>query len=76
MAEVNQYLGEAAMAEESDPLAYWKGHSNMYSTLAKLAVNYLTVMASSASVERTFSIARKVFLQTGVGSQTKTLRLS
>ena len=49
------------MAEESDPLTCWKGHSNMYSTLAKLAVKYLTVMASSASVERTFSIAGKVF---------------
>ena len=49
------------MADESDPLTYWKGHSNMYSTLAKLAVKYLTDMASSASVERTFSIAGKVF---------------
>ena len=33
----------------------------MYWTLAKLAIKYLTVMASSASVERTFSIAGKVF---------------
>ena len=61
MVEVNQYLGEAPMSQESDPLAYWKGHTNIYPTLVQLAVKFLTVMASSASVERTFSIAGKVF---------------
>ena len=32
----------------------------MYPTLVKLAVKYLTVLASSASVQRTFSIVVKV----------------
>ena len=61
MVEVNQYLGEAPLSQESDPLAYWKGHTNIYPTLIKLAAKFLIVMASSASVERNLSIAGKVF---------------
>ena len=53
MNELKQYLGEAPLAEESDPLTYWKGNSLIYPNLCQLAVKYLTIMAVSApAVER------------------------
>ena len=43
----------------TDPANFWKEHQ--YQVLAKLAKEVLAVPASSAPVERLFSIAGKVF---------------
>ena len=75
MNELNQYLGEVPLAEESDPLEYWKGHLLIYPNLCQLAVKYLTIMASSAFVQRSFSIAGKVFRLDRCHLTTKTLRM-
>ena len=56
-----KYLGQPCLADDSDALAFWKGHVNTFPSLAKMAMIYLNVPASSAPVERTFSIAGKVF---------------
>lgn len=57
--EVCTYLSEAC--EQTDPLKYWKEHCDKYPTLAILAKKYLCIPATSAPVERLFSIAGKVF---------------
>ena len=43
------------------PLQYWKENQSTYPDLAKLACCYLHIPASSAPVERIFSIAGRVF---------------
>ena len=47
--------------ESTDPLLFWKLNENRYKELSKLARKYLGVLASSAAVERMFSIAGHVF---------------
>ena len=47
--------------ECSCPLLFWKINENRFKELSKLAKKYLGVPASSASVERMFSIAGHVF---------------
>lgn len=59
--EVEQYLSQPAIDEDMDPLAFWREHRNQFPTLCKLASKYLSLPASSAPVERLFSIAGKVF---------------
>lgn len=59
--EVQTYLNQPCLSDDSDTMAYWKGHKDMYPHIAKVAKRYLAVPASSASVERAFSIAGKIF---------------
>ena len=59
--EFQRYLSQPCISEDRDVLAYWKDHRETFPTLAKLAQKYLSVPASSAPVERIFSIAGKVF---------------
>ena len=59
--EIQTYLNEPCLSDDSDAMAYWKGHEDMFSHIAKVAKRYLAVPASSASVERAFSIAGKIF---------------
>ena len=60
-AEVQQYLSEPCIADNADSIQYWQGQMVNLPTLAKLAKRYLSLQASSAPVERIFSIAGKVF---------------
>ena len=59
--EVELYFSEACLEEDADPLSYWKRHSRTYPALARIAPTYLAIPASSAPVERLFSVAGKVF---------------
>ena len=58
---VEEYLLSPCLPQEEDPLEFWKLNQVKYSPLAKLAPQFLCVPASSAPVERLFSIAGKVF---------------
>ena len=55
--EVEMYFSEACLEEDADPLSYWKRHSRTYPALARIAPTYLAIPASSAPVERLFSVA-------------------
>jgi hypothetical protein len=46
-----------------DALSFWKQHSNTFPFFASLAKKYLSVQASSAAVERMFSISGNIFSQ-------------
>ena len=58
---IDDYLTSPCMTEDTDPLSFWKLNENKYPALAKLAPIFLCIPASSAPVERLFSIAGKVF---------------
>ena len=53
IGELDKYLSHPRLSEDDDPLVYWNLHQTALPTLAKLA--------SSAPVERLFSIAGKLF---------------
>ena len=59
--EVNKYLNLPCITEEENPLDYWKEEKDTFPVLSSLACKYLCIPASSAPVERLFSIAGKVF---------------
>ena len=59
--ELDLYLSEDEEDHKCDIMAYWKSHSKKFTTLSKMAVTYLALPASSAPVERLFSIAGKLF---------------
>ena len=62
-AEMEEYLSQPCTCTDmkSDPLAYWKAQQSNYPILSKLACRCLSVPATSAPVERLFSIAGKTF---------------
>ena len=60
-AELYAYVTEPILDESTDPLLYWKLNATKYPSLCKVALEYLTIQASSAAVERIFSIAGKIF---------------
>lgn len=60
-SEFLEYTLEPLSNDDSDPLQYWKQRENKFPNLAKLARKYLTICASSAPVERLFSVAGKFY---------------
>ncbi|KAG0718305.1 Zinc finger BED domain-containing protein 4 [Chionoecetes opilio] len=60
-SQVEAYLAQPNLSEDSDPLVYWEQNRTNYPDLAILATQYLAIPASSAPVERLFSVAGKVF---------------
>lgn len=59
--EVDNYFSVPILPEDEDPPIFWEKNQNLYPTLSQLAEYYLSVPASSAPVERLFSIAGKIF---------------
>ena len=59
--EVSDYLSQPCTDSKSDSLEYWRAQQHNFPRVAHLASKYLSVSASSAHVERLFSIAGKVF---------------
>ena len=59
--ELDLYLSEDEEGHKCDIMAYWQSNAKKFPTLSKMAVTYLALPASSAPVERLFSIAGKVF---------------
>jgi hypothetical protein len=58
---INEYLLVASKTQITDPLVFWKQYSTSFPLLANIARKYLSVQASSAAVERMFSIAGHIF---------------
>ena len=56
-SEIDEYIREPCSDMEDNPLEYWKINNEKYPKLATLCEKYLSVPATSAPVERLFSIA-------------------
>ena len=59
--QIDDYYNAPLLEEPADPQQYWKENQFIYLDLAKLVCSYLHIPASSAPVERIFSIAGRVF---------------
>lgn len=59
--ELPVYLSTPCLAESTHPLMFWKENQNSFPNLSVLACKYLAIPASSAPVERIFSVAGKIF---------------
>ena len=53
--ELNAYMRVQQVANDTDPLMWWKQHQEEFPRLARMARQYLSVPDSSASPERLFS---------------------
>ncbi|CAG2185495.1 unnamed protein product [Mytilus edulis] len=58
-SEMDDYLSDNCIDMSKDPLLYWHSNCQRLPRLAKLAVQYLAIPATSAPVERLFSTAGK-----------------
>ena len=54
--ELNAYMRVQQVANDTDPLMWWKQHQQEFPHLSRMVRQYLSVPASSASPERLFSI--------------------
>ena len=59
--ELDSYLCEISVDEDSNPLEWWCARSGNFPILSTMAKKYLSMPATSAPVERLFSIAGKIF---------------
>ena len=58
--EIMKYLASPCLPRTCDPLLFWVQQRVTYPRLARLSLRYLCVPASSAAVERIFSIAGNI----------------
>ena len=58
--ELSQYLKIPRVGINSDPLMFWKDHSDTFPKLAKLACRYLGPPASSCASEREFKVSKQL----------------
>ena len=58
---LDEYIRTISEQQHKDALLFWKTYERVFPYLAKLARKYLSVQASSAAVERMFSIAGHIF---------------
>ncbi|XP_058799068.1 E3 SUMO-protein ligase ZBED1-like [Phymastichus coffea] len=59
-SQLQMYMAEPELGRNLDPLQWWKNHSDKYSLIFKLALQFLSVPATSAASERTFSSAGNI----------------
>ena len=57
-AEIERYFSSVVtLPEKEDPVTFWISNESIYPLLSSIAIDLLCIPASSAPVERTFSIA-------------------
>ncbi len=59
--EVETYLKEPIQPMDSNALQYWSVNRHKFPNLSKVALRYLCIPATSAPVERIFSVTGKIF---------------
>ena len=59
--EVADYLQQPKLSMAQDPLDFWKLNETKFPRLSALATKYLCIPATSAPVERLFSVAGRMF---------------
>ena len=59
--QLEKYFTQTNIADDSDPLEYWRQNKETMPELTSLVLDYLAILAASAPIERLFSVARKVF---------------
>ena len=60
-SEVEEYLSMPCLPLDTCPLAFWKSHLSKFPAISKIVPNFLCIPASSAPIERLFSVAGKTF---------------
>ena len=65
VSKVEEYLTTPCLSEDADPLQFWRKNESKYLELSRLPCSYLEIPASSAPVERLFSMPEKSFVQRG-----------
>ena len=56
--EIERYFDSVeALAEHADPISYWEGMMQEYPLISSVALDILSIPASSAPIERVFSTA-------------------
>ena len=60
-SEFEKYIKQLALPDDTDPLKFWKTEQNNFPNLSRLAIDVLSVPASSAAVERVFIIAGQLY---------------
>ena len=62
--EIRQYISQGRYTNvvklEDNPLEWWKQHGHLFPTMSRIARRYLATPATSAPVERLFSVAGQV----------------
>lgn len=58
--ELNDYLALRRAGKDQDILQWWKDHEKSFPTLARMARDLLSIMATSVPSERLFSLARLI----------------
>lgn len=58
--EIDLYTSESVVPKSMSPLEWWKSNERKYPKLSKYAKRYLSVPATSASSERSFSGAGNI----------------
>lgn len=62
--EVERYANEIVrLTENFDPIMWWKNNDGKYPRLSKMAINLLSIPASSAASERVFSLAGNIITE-------------
>ena len=59
--EARLYLDTVSEPYSQDPLLWWSAHEDQYPHLARMAQQYLGCPATSASAERVFSLAGRLY---------------
>lgn len=58
--EIEHYISTPAISEKENSLSFWRQNEDRYPVLSVLALKYLSMPATSASVERLFSVGGSI----------------
>ena len=61
LGEAEKYLASDPASMDTDILVWWAQHKSTYPNLSRMARQFLSVPATSASAERVFSLAGRIF---------------